>query len=189
MQTPLEVDFQGLSGTPHIQDAIVRHVAQLEQRYGRVTSCRVALKGPSGHHQNGGLYEVNIRLALPDGRQVNIGRTAQADERHANLTFAINDAFKRARRRLQDHVRRLQGLVKQHDGPPIGTVMRLNPSGEFGFLESGDGWEIYFHRNSVLDGGFSRQVVGSRVTFAEEAGEKGPQASTVKLLGKHGLRA
>jgi hypothetical protein len=26
------------------------------------------------------------------------------------------------------------------------------------------------------------------VAFAEEAGDKGPQASTVKLLGKHGLR-
>jgi cold shock CspA family protein/ribosome-associated translation inhibitor RaiA len=189
MQTPLEVDFQGLSGTPQIQDAIVRHVAQLEQRYGRVTSCRVALKGPGGHHQNGGLYEVNIRLALPNGREVNVGRVAQADERHADLTFAINDAFRRARRRLQDHVRRLQGLVKQHDGPPIGTVTRLDPTGEFGFLESGDGREIYFHRNSVLDGGFSRLGAGSRVTFAEEAGEKGPQASTVKLLGKHGLRA
>src|SRR5271169_3334060 len=189
MQTPLEVDFQGLPRTPQIQDAIVRHVAQLERRYGRVTSCRVALKGPSGHHQNGGLYEVNIRLALPNGREVNIGRTSQADERYAALMFAINDAFKRARRRLQDHVRRLQGLVKQHDGPPIGTVMRLNPSGEFGFLESGDGREIYFHRNSVLDGGFSRLAAGSRVTFAEEVGEKGPQASTVKLLGKHGLRA
>jgi cold shock CspA family protein len=41
----------------------------------------------------------------------------------------------------------------------------------------------------VLDGGFSRLAAGSRVTFAEEAGEKGPQSSTVKLLGKHGLRA
>jgi hypothetical protein len=62
-------------------------VAQLEQRYGRVTSCRVALKGPDGHHQNGGLYEVKIHLALPNGREVNVGRTAQADERHADLTF------------------------------------------------------------------------------------------------------
>ena len=189
MQTQLEVDFQDVSRTPQIEDAIARHVAQLEQRYGRATSCRVALKGPGGHHQNGGLYEVNIHLALPNGREVNVGHTAQADKRHADLTFAINDAFKRARRRLEDHVRRLQGLVKQHDGPPIGTVVRLDPSGEFGFLESGDGREIYFHRNSVLDGGFSRLAAGSRVTFAEEAGEKGPQASTVKLLGKHGLRA
>jgi cold shock CspA family protein/ribosome-associated translation inhibitor RaiA len=189
MQTPLEVDFQGMARTQQIHDAIAKHVAQLEQRYGRVTSCRVALKGPGGHHQNGGLYEVNIRLALPNGREVNVGRTAKADERHSDLTFAINDAFKRARRGLQDRVRRLQGAVKQHNGPPIGTVTRLDASCEFGFLETGDGREVYFHRNSVLDGGFSRLAAGSRVTFAEEAGEKGPQASTVKLLGKHGLRA
>jgi cold shock CspA family protein len=67
--------------------------------------------------------------------------------------------------------------------------MRLDPSGEFGFLESSDGRKIYFHRNSVLDGAFSRLARGSRVTFAEEMSEKGQQASTVKLLGKHNLRA
>jgi cold shock CspA family protein len=50
------------------------------------------------------------------------------------------------------------------------------------------GGEIYFHRNSVLNGGFSHLAVGSRVIFAEEMGEKGPQASTIKLLGKHGQR-
>jgi cold shock CspA family protein len=45
-------------------------------------------------------------------------------------------------------------------------------AGEFGFLESNDGQEVYFHRNSVLGDGFSRLHVGSRVTFAEEMGEK-----------------
>jgi cold shock CspA family protein len=105
------------------------------------------------------------------------------------LSLVPNDAFKRARRQLQDQVRELQGQVKHHEGSPIGTVMRLDPSGEFGFLESSDGREIYFHRNSVLDGVFSRLAVGTRVTFAEEMGEKGQQASTVKLLGKHNLRA
>jgi cold shock CspA family protein len=47
---------------------------------------------------------------------------------------------------------------------------------------------VYFHRNSVVGDGYSRLRVGSRVTFAEEMGEKGAQASTVKPLGKHGLR-
>ena len=188
MQTSTEIDFQGMAGSPEIQAAIAKHVAELEQRYGRITACRVVLKAPGGHHTTGGLYEVNIRLALPNGRDVNVGRAAQADERHSDLTFALNDAFKRARRRLQDHIRRLQGQVKHHEGQPIGTVVRLDPVGEFGFLESGDGREIYFHRNSVLDGGFPRLAVGSRVIFAEEVGEKGPQATTVKPLGKHGLR-
>ena len=189
MQTPVEIDFQGVAGTPSVEDSIARHVAELEQRYGRATACRVLVKGPGGHHHTGGLYEVHIRLALPDGREVNVERTPPADERYADLTFAIDNAFKRARRQLQDRVRRLQGQVKEHESQPIGAVVRIDPSGEFGFLESADGREIYFHRNSVLDNAFSLLVSGSRVTFAEEMGEKGPQASTVKLLGKHGLRA
>jgi cold shock CspA family protein len=142
----------------------------------------------AGHHRTGGLYEVNIRLALPNGREVDIGRTPRADERQADLSFAINDAFKHARRRLQDHVRRLQGQVKQHESRPTGTVKSLDASGEFGFLEAADGHEVYFHWNSVLDGAYNRLAVGMHVSFAEEMGEKRPQASTVKLLGKHGLR-
>jgi len=189
MQTPVEIEYQGMEARPHIQTALAKHVDDLEQHFGRVTACRVVLKAPGGHHRTGGLYEVNIRLALPDGREVNVDRTAQADERHSDLDFAINDAFKRARRQLQDQVRELQGQVKQHENLPVATVARLDPSGEFGFIETSDGGEIYFHRNSVLDDAFPHLAVGTRVTFAEELGEKGPQASTVKVLGKHGLRA
>jgi cold shock CspA family protein len=188
MQTPVQIDFQGMHATAEARAAIEQHVAELERRFGRVTACRVVLKAPGGHHRTGGLYEVNIRLALPNGREVNIGRTPPADERHADLSFAINDAFKHARRRLQDRVRRLQGQVKQHEPQPIATVKTIDASGEFGFLEAADGREVYFHRNSVLDGAFGRLAVGTQVIFAEEMGEKGPQASTVKLLGKHKLR-
>jgi cold shock CspA family protein/ribosome-associated translation inhibitor RaiA len=188
MQTPVEIEYQGMEARPQLQAALAKHVADLEQRFGRVTACRVVLKAPGGHHRTGGLYEVNIRLALPDGREVNVDRTAKADERHSDLDFAVNDAFKRARRQLQDQVRELQGQVKHHEGLPFGKVVQLDPLGEFGKLESSDGQEIYFHRNSVLGGDYARLVVGSRVTYAEEMGEKGPQASTVKLMGKHILR-
>jgi len=40
----------------------------------------------------------------------------------------------------------------------------------------------------VLAGGFAELSVGSRVSYCEEIGEKGLQASTVKPLGKHALR-
>ena len=188
MEAPAQIDFQGIEPSESVRQTIAAHIAGLEQRYGRLTACRVVLEGPGGHHRTGGLYEVNIRLALPDGREVDVGRTATADERHADLDFAVNNAFKRARRRLQDKVRRMQGQVKVHEARPIGAVIRLDAAGGFGFLESTDGREVYFHQNSVLDGAFSRLRVGTPVTFAEEIGEKGPQASTVRLLGKHGLR-
>jgi len=188
METPVEIDFQGMVATPSLQTSVEQHVAKLEQRYGRVTACRVVVKGPGSHHQTG-RYEINIRLALPNGREVNISRAPTGDERYTDLNFAINDSFKHARRRLQDHVRKLQGQVKQHEGEPIATVASLDASGEFGFLKTDDGREIYFHRNSVLNEAFNRLEPGTRVSFAEERGEKGPQASTVKLLGKHKLRA
>ncbi len=188
MQTPPQIQYQGMSATPKIQEAIEQHVADLEQRCGRVTACRVVLKGPGERHRKGGLYEVHIRLALPDGREVHVGRTPPADERHSDLDFAINDAFKHARRQLQDRVRRMQGQVKHREGSAVGTVIRIDPAGDFGFIESTDGQEVYFHRNSVLDDGFARLQVGSRVSYAEEPGVKGSQATTVKLLGKHGLR-
>jgi len=189
MQSAPKIEFQGMTSTAAIESVIAKHVDDLEQRWGRVTACRVVLKGPGQHHRKGGLYEVHIHLDLPDGREVNAERTPPADERHSDLTFAINDAFKHARRQLQDQVRRMQGQVKRHEGLPTGTVVRIDSSGEFGFLETSNGQEVYFHRNSVLGDGFSRLLVGSRVTFAEEPGEKGTQATTVKLLEKHSLRA
>jgi len=187
METPVQIDFQGMKPVERLRQSITTHVANLEERCGRITACRVVLKAPGGHHHRG-LYEVNVRIALPNGREVNVTRTAQQDDRYTDVDFAINDTFKRARRRLQDHVRRMQGQVKAHENQPIGTVMRLNPTEGFGFLETADGREIYFHKNSVLDGAFSRLSVGARVAFAEEPGDKGPQASTVRLLGKHGMR-
>lgn len=117
METPVQLDFQGIDARPELRSAVVRHIAQLEERFGRVTAGRVVLKGPGGHHRTGGLYEINIRLALPEGREVNIGRTPQSDERHADLSFALNDAFKRARRQLQDQVDRMTGNVKTHARP------------------------------------------------------------------------
>ena len=66
MQTAVEIDFQGMDAKLDIRTAIAKHVAQLEQRFGRVTAGRVVLKAPGGHHRTGDLYEVNIRSALPN---------------------------------------------------------------------------------------------------------------------------
>ena len=115
METPVHIEFQGMEPQEKLHAAIARHVAQPEKRFGRITACRVALKGPGQHRRTGGLFEVHIRLALPDEKEVNVGHKPDADERHTDVNFAINDAFKRARRRLQDQVRRLQGHVKARE--------------------------------------------------------------------------
>ncbi|BGE85934.1 hypothetical protein Ms3S1_23700 [Methylosinus sp. 3S-1] len=184
MQTTPEIDFQGLEATPQMRARIERHIDQLETRCGRVTACRVVVKAPGGRHRTGGLYEVNIRLALPDGREAVVERTPPEDERFQDFDFALDDAFKRARRRLQDQVRRMEGRVKQHVEPAAGVVRRLMREDGYGFLEGSDGRELYFHRNSVEGDGFDRLDLGARVIYREEEADDGPQACAVKPQGE-----
>jgi cold shock CspA family protein len=69
-----------------------------------------------------------------------------------------------------------------------GQVTKLFPKDGYGFLETVGGREVYFHKNSVLDGGFGLLKAGVRVRFSEEEGEKGPQASSVLPLHPHQIR-
>ena len=189
METQVQIDFHGGQPIERLHPLIADHLAQLENRFGRITAARIVVAHPSAHHRNGGQFEVGIHLTLPGGRVVDVQRTPDADERFADPVFAVHDAFKRARRRLQDVARKLQGKVKRHEPAPTGRVVRLDRERGFGFISTADGREIYFHRNSVLGGKFGQLEPDSPVWFAEERGDEGPQASTVRLLEGHRMRA
>jgi cold shock CspA family protein len=89
------------------------------------------------------------------------------------------------RRELEDYVRELRGDVKTHDPLPHAKVSELFPMEDYGFIKTHEGHRLYFHRNSVLDGRFDELDIDSEVSFVEELGDKGPQASTVRLAGRH----
>ena len=44
METPVEIDFQAIAANAGVRDTIAKHVAQLEERFGRITAGRVVLK-------------------------------------------------------------------------------------------------------------------------------------------------
>ncbi len=64
-------------------------------------------------------------------------------------------------------------------------LLTLFPAGDYGTITDSDGREIYFHRNSVVNADFDSLDIDSEVRFVEEVGDKGPQASSVHLIGKH----
>ena len=51
-----------------------------------------------------------------------------------------------------------------------------------------DGRDVYFPEHSVLHGDFERLAVGTEVRFVEREGEQGPQASSVQVVSKPGVR-
>jgi cold shock CspA family protein len=120
-------------------------------------------------------YSVCIDLGVPGGELAITRRPRES------LETAVQEAFDAAQRRLQDEARGSQGRGKLDRTAPRGTVTRLLPYEGDGFITADDGHEIYFDRASVLDGSLVRLEEGMDVRYREEAGEKGPQASTVAL--------
>jgi len=179
MERPLQLSWRNVEPSDAIAARVRAEAARLERAWGRIVGCAVTLEAPSRHHRHSdSQYRVRIELSVPGGRLV-VGRDPRRTRTHADLYLAVKTAFREVRRQLQDHVRCLDGRVKAHLSPAQGAVVRIFPKDGFGFLATADGREIYFHQRSVLRGGFGRLRVGSAVRFVEEAGEEGPQASTV----------
>ncbi len=61
-----------------------------------------------------------------------------------------------------------------------GTIKRLTDKG-FGFIDKGDGKDLFFHMSSLEDVTFDDLREGQKVTFDEGQGDKGPRAENVKL--------
>ncbi len=178
MQLPLQITAHDFPLPEAVEAEIREKAAKLETYYDGIIHCRVTVEAPVGHHRHGGPYTVRIDLTVP-GTELVVNR--QADE---ELPIAIREAFDAMRRRLEDYARHQRGSVKTHEATPRARVSKLFREEGYGFLETPDGREIYFHSNSVVPPGFFQLEIGTEVRFSEEQGSKGPQASTVSISGK-----
>lgn len=186
MKIPVITSFENIPESDAVERAVWRHAAELEQFFDRITSCRVAVARPHHRGHRGSLYSVRIDMTVP-GDELVVNREHRFDHAHEDVNVAIRDAFRAARRQLEDYVRRMRGQVKSHAAPASGRVGRLFPDDGYGFIEAAGGREVYFHRNAVVTGDFSRLRTGDEVRFAEEMGEKGAQATTVHVAHPHSM--
>jgi hypothetical protein len=108
--------------------------------YSPIMSCRIVIEVPEHRRKYGGLHHVRIDLGVPGGELVvkhepSLHSSAQEDEEktakhlevdvpHKKVDVAIRDAFRSARRQLQDYARRQRGDVKIHESQQ-GQVVEL----------------------------------------------------------------
>jgi ribosome-associated translation inhibitor RaiA/cold shock CspA family protein len=185
VQIPLQITFRDMPTSEAVEARVRDRAARLERFHPRITGCHVVVEAHHRHQRQGTLYHVSIHLVLPEG-EIAVTRDPAEHHAHEDVLVAVRDAFDAADRRLEDRVRRLRGVVKHHEPVASGTITQLFP--DHGFIRSAaDGQEIYFHRNSVVDGKFDQLQSGMEVRFALHAGEgeQGEQASTVAPVGKH----
>lgn len=169
-----------------VRELVEQEVEKLERYSKEIVRTRVVVEVPHRTHRKGNLHHVSILIAVP-GKDVVVGRDPAAHHAHEDWRVAVHDAFRAARRQLEDHVRRTHHRVKEKDVPDHGRIMRLEPEQGFGFIVTPEGREVYFHRNAVVEDLFDRLELGTRVRFteADTPAEHGPHASTVEIEGRH----
>ncbi|MFP4599377.1 MAG: ribosome hibernation-promoting factor, HPF/YfiA family [Persicimonas sp.] len=183
MKIPLELAFVNVDSSPAVEQRVRERVDRLERYYKDITSCRVSVEAPHKSQYNTQHYEVHIDITVP-GKEIVVSTNPRPEENeHTDIYVAIRDAFDTAERRLKTHAgkQREARRAEARTEPPRGVIARLFPDEGYGFLEAPDGREIYFHANSVINQDFEDLEIGIGVQFAEEMGEKGPQASTVRV--------
>ena len=175
MRLPLQVTFRNFPPSEAIETQISEKAAKLDQFFDRIMSCRVVVDETQKRHRQGKLYGVRIDITVP-GKEIAVTR-----EENIDVYVAVRDAFDAAYRILEELRRREWGAVKAHGEVPFGRIARIFPDENYGFIQTPDEREIYFHGNSVLNSDFNRLKVGMPVSYLEEQGVEGPQALRVAV--------
>lgn len=184
MTVPVQVSFRDMDVSDAVEADVKAKAQKLERYFDRIVGCDVVIEAPHRHHRKGKLYGVRIDVSVP-GDRIIVNHSKPNDHAHEDVYVAVRDAFNAAYRRVEDHARKMRGDVKTHEAPLHGRVRRL--FADHGFIETSEGQEVYFHRNSVVEGAFEALEPGAevRLEVAYNESDKGPQATMVRALGKH----
>lgn len=178
MQLPLQITMcDDIPSSATLEAKIHQKAEKLNKIFPRIMGCRVVVDFEQKHRHQGKIFNVKIDLTVP-GDELPV--THNSNE---NAYVAVRDAFMVARRRLKEYAE-----IQKNDGanghflkvPLHGRIARIFSDEGYGFIETEDGDDVYFHR-SVVKPPFDQLTIGMPVNFLEEMGEKGPQASRVRL--------
>jgi ribosomal subunit interface protein len=178
MKSLLQITIRDVPHSEALESHIRQKAEKLETFYPHIIGCRVVVEIPHKHKHQGRLFDVRLDITVP-GSELVVNREGNED-----VYVALRDAFNAARRQLEDYGRRQRGYIKTHAPVLKGKVTRLLTEEGYGFIETSDGQELYFHRENLASNNFDQLAAGSEVQFLEDIGSEGFQAKRVST-GKH----
>ena len=105
MKLPLQVTFRHVDRSPALESRINELASRLDRYSGQIMACHVTVESPHRHAHQGALYDVRIDITVPD-QEIAIHGTHPRDHSHEDPYVALRDAFRAARRQLQDYERK-----------------------------------------------------------------------------------
>jgi len=110
---PVEITFRDMAPSPAVEESIHTWASRLEHSFGNIERCAVVVELPHRRQRQGKTFQVHVYLTVPE-RTIAITRDPGVDHAHEDVFVAIADAFRAARRTLQDYARIRRGDVKLH---------------------------------------------------------------------------
>ncbi len=90
-----------------LEEFVRRWATKLARVYDRIGSCEVVIERPHQSQHQGQHVHVRITLAVP-GPDIVVSHGQVRDGAHEDAYVAVRDAFRAARRQLEQHARRLR---------------------------------------------------------------------------------
>lgn len=153
------------------KEKLVRHFANF------VLHLRVSIEA-TAHHKEGG-YELKLVASVPNDTVVVV-------RKGENVGPLLVEAFDVLTAQMKEILRKKRQSLKTADssveeGAQYGVIRKVSPYESYGFIVSQDAREIYFHENSLKDVAIDSLTEGDAVMYGESTGDKGPQATWVRL--------
>jgi ribosomal subunit interface protein len=114
MILPMQITWRDIPQSDAVEAVIREKADKLDRFFDKITSCRVIVESSHKRHHHGNLYRIRIELEVP-GDQICVTRDAGDAHAHEDIYVTLRDAFKAARRQLQDYVDTRRGHVKHHN--------------------------------------------------------------------------
>lgn len=99
--------------SPAVEEYVTSWFERLDHRFGGIERCSVVIEQPHRHHRQGRTFEVHVHLAAA-ARSIAITHSSGHDTAHEDVYVAIADAFRAARRGLEEQLRIRRGEIKLH---------------------------------------------------------------------------
>lgn len=100
MVFPVDVRFRDMEASPALEQFAHRWAAKLGRLHDRIASCEVVIERPHQSQRQGQRVHVRVALAIP-GPDIVVSHDQEIDGAHEDPYVAVRDAFRAARRQLQ----------------------------------------------------------------------------------------
>lgn len=186
MQEEPEVTFKNMDASPTLEARMQERIDRLERFHHGIVGCRVVVQEAHKSAASGkNPLRIDLEVQIP-GDLLHASGEEEIRETKDNTGNLVTRVFEAMEHQLDAAVARAKRRVKAHTADhEIGRVTRLFASQGYGFVQVGEGPELYFTENVLHGLAMDDLEEGTAVLVsrAHDDGPMGPLAKAVRRLG------